>query len=84
MTDASVTAECEECVGALVAMGAFEVVMNGETYGMDDSELFFDLNATEPGFVHYEGQEADYYSVTQRYEDGQKVVMVVCETESAA
>lgn len=79
IVDSSVDVVCEECVGSVILMGDFECVFNGEMYTMADSELYFDLNDPESGFVPYEGQDANYYCVAQWWENGEQIVMVECE-----
>lgn len=79
LVDAPVDVVCEECIGAVIPLGDFEITFNGEPYTMADSELFVDLTNAEAGFVPYEGQEANYYCVAQWWENGEKVLMVECE-----
>lgn len=81
IADSSVDVVCEDCVGSVILMGDFESKFNGETYTMADSELFFDIANYEEGFVPYEGQEADYYCVAQWWENGEKIVMIECESD---
>ena len=70
---------CDECIGAVISFGDFETVFNGETYTMQDSELYIDLSNAESGFVPYEGQEANYYSIAQWWENGEKILLTECE-----
>lgn len=70
---------CEDCIGAVVALGDFELVFNGETYTLAGCELFFDAEHPENGFVPYEGQEANVFVVAQWWENGEQVIMTECE-----
>ncbi len=70
---------CDECIGAVISLGDFETVFNGETYTLEDSELYIDLSNAEAGFVPYEGQEANYYSIAQWWENGEKILLTECE-----
>ena len=79
IVDSNVDVAAEECIGAVIPMGDFEITFNGETYNMADSQLFFDISNAEAGFVPYEGQEANYYCVAQWWEKGEKQIMVECE-----
>ena len=79
IVDSNVDVAAEECIGAVIPMGDFEITFNGETYNMADSQLFFDISNAEAGFVPYEGQEANYYCVAQWWENGEKQIMVECE-----
>ncbi len=79
IVDSNVDVSAEDCIGAAIPMGDFEITFNGETYNMADSQLFFDISNAEAGFVPYEGQEANYYCVAQWWENGEKQIMVECE-----
>lgn len=79
LVDIPVDVVCDDCIGAVIPLGDFEIVFNGETYSMDKSELFFDLSDPDAGFVPYTGQQANYYSVVQWWENGEKKVLVECE-----
>ena len=79
ITDSPVEVVCTDCIGSVIPMGDFEVVFNGETYTMADSQLFFDLSNSEAGFVPYDGQTANYFCVAQWWENGEQVLMVECE-----
>lgn len=76
---APVEVSCEDCIGSVILMGDFETVFNGQTYTMEDSELFYDLSDENASFVPYEGQQASYYCVCQWWENGEQIVMVECE-----
>lgn len=79
MMDAPVETACEDCAGAVIPLSDFDIVFNGETYTMADSELYFDSSNPEAGMVPYEGQEADYYCVAQWWENGELIRLVTCE-----
>ena len=81
LTDAPIEVVCEECLGAVVALGDFEVVLNGQTYTMADSSIFFDNSNPEAGYVPYEGQEASVYWVAQWWENGEQIIMIGAEQE---
>ena len=70
---------CDDCAGAVVTMGDFETVFNGDTYHLSDAALFYDNTKPEAGLVPYEGQEANCYVVAQWWEKGEKVMLVECE-----
>jgi len=79
LTDAPVTVVCEGCVGSVVALGDFEVVFDGTSYTMADSEMFAFMDGEEYVMVPYEGQEASYYVVGRWYENDQQQTLVMCE-----
>ena len=79
LIDTSAEIVCDECIGAVISLGDFETVFNGETYTLEDSELYIDLSNAEAGFVPYEGQEANYYSIAQWWENGEKILLTECE-----
>ena len=81
LTDAPIELELEECVGAVVTMGDFSVVVNDQVYSMKYAQFF--LNSPDPhtGLVPYEGQEADYLIVAHWYEGGEEVLMLITEKE---
>lgn len=79
ITSVPVEVVCEDCIGTAVALGNFELVFNGETYTMEDSELFYDCSKPENGFVPYEGQDASCYAVGQWWENGDKTILIECE-----
>ena len=79
MTDVPITVTCEDCVGSVIALGNFEVVFNGETYSMADSQLFGDTTGPDAGYVPYTGQQASYYCLAQWYENGQPNRLILCE-----
>lgn len=81
LTDTPVEFVCEDCVGTALAMGDFEIVFNGQTYSMADSEMFSDANNLDAGLVPYEGQEAAYFIISQWWEDGKQNVLKLCESE---
>lgn len=83
LVDTPITSICEDCVGAVIALGDFEIVFNGETYTQATSELFSDARAPEAGFVPYEGQDASYFYVGQWYENDQKVLFLFAEYDPA-
>lgn len=77
---AEVTAE--DCIGAFISLGAFDVNYNGETYSVTESQLFFDNTNPDAGLVPYEGQEANCFVVCQWWENGEKVLLLECEYDS--
>lgn len=79
LIDAPAEIVCDECIGAVISFGDFETIFNGETYKLEDSELYVDLSNAEAGFVPYEGQEASYYSIAQWWENGEKILLTECE-----
>lgn len=79
LVDMPVAVSGEDCVGAVIPLGDFEITFNGQAYTMADAELYFDISDPEAGFVPYEGQQANYYCVAQWWENGEKIVMVECE-----
>lgn len=79
LTTSPVTVTCEEGVASVIALGDFEVMFNGQTYTMADSQLFGILSEEEYTLVPYEGQEASYFAVAKIIEGGEESVMVVCE-----
>lgn len=79
LTFAPVPVVLEDCIGAVIVLGTFDIQFAGETYQLTDAELFYDNTKTEPGFVPYEGQEANCYVVCQWFENGEKKMLVECE-----
>lgn len=82
LTDTPINAVCEGCSGTLIALGDFEVTLNGQTYSMADSEYFNDLTAPETGMVAYDGQTASYYCIALWQENGQPMQTVICELDA--
>ena len=82
LTDKPLSAVCEGCSGTLIAMGDFEVTLNGQTYSMADCELFGDMTVAEPVYVPYDGQEASYYCIAHWQENGQPMQTIICELDS--
>lgn len=72
---------CEDCLGAVIVLGDFDITFNGETVSLTDSEFFFDNANPDAGYVPYEGQEASLYLIGQWWENGEKVVFAECESE---
>lgn len=81
LLDAPVEVVCEDCLGAVIPLGDFEVVFNGQTYTMADSSIFFDNKNPEAGYVPYEGQEASVYWVGQWWENGEQIILIGAEQE---
>ena len=79
LIDSSMEIATSDCIGAVIAMGDFDIVVDGQTYTMADSELYFDISDPESGFVPYTGQEANYFCVAQWWENGEKTIMTECE-----
>lgn len=75
----SIPVICEDCMGAVVALGDFEVKWNEETYQIEDASLFLDNSKPENGMVPYEGQEANCFVVAQWWENGEKMTLIECE-----
>lgn len=82
LTDTPINAVCEGCSGTLIALGDFEVTLNGQPYSIADSEFFNDLTAPENGMVAYDGQEASYYCIALWQENGQTMQTVICELDT--
>ena len=76
LTDSPIEVVTEDCFGAVIALGDFEVTLNGESYDLAHSETFLD---PEAGFVPYDGQEANLYCVAVWTENGQPQVLHECE-----
>jgi len=81
LADIPYQAVCEDCIGNFMVIGDHVLTLNGEEYTMAGSELFYDGNAPEAGFVPYEGQQADLFYVGQWWENGEKVMFLACESE---
>ena len=81
LTDAPVEAVIEDCVGSVVVIGDFFVIVNGKAYTLEECEYYLDFTTGEMILVPYEGQEAAYFVVAQWWENGEKVVMSICENE---
>lgn len=79
LTDSPVEAVTLDCYGSVFALGDFEIIYNGETYTIADSELFLDNTKLEEGFVPYVGQEAHVFYVGQWWENGEPVLFLECE-----
>ena len=79
LTDGPITVVIEEGAGTAVALGQFEITVDGTVYTMQDSQLFSDATNPEAGFVPYEGQEAHYFVVSQWVENGENVLFLLCE-----
>ncbi|MBE6932398.1 MAG: hypothetical protein E7464_03325 [Ruminococcaceae bacterium] len=84
LVDATVDVVCEDCFGAVITMGDFEVTFNGKTYSLKDAEYFLDANDPDAGFVPYEGQDASFFYAIQWWEDGEQQLMLACENEAEA
>jgi len=78
-TPAEVVAE--DCHGAALAIGGFDITFNGETYTMADSQLYFDGNNPDAGMVPYEGQEANIFLVGRWWENGEEVIWLYSEND---
>ena len=78
LVDAPVDVVCEDCFGAVVAIGDFDVTFNGKLYSLKDAEYFLDA---ETNLVPYEGQEAVYFTAAQWWENGEQQLMLICENE---
>lgn len=69
----------EDCFGLFLSLGGFDVVFNGETYAMSDSDVYFDNNNPDQGMVPCEGQEANLFWIAQWWENGEQNILVECE-----
>lgn len=69
----------EDCFGLFLSLGGFDVVFNGETYTMADSDVYFDNNNPDQGMVPYEGQEANLFWIAQWWENGEQNILMECE-----
>ncbi|MDO4809609.1 MAG: hypothetical protein Q4A04_06580 [Eubacteriales bacterium] len=70
---------CEDCSGISLAMGTWDIVFNGETYRLEDSQMFIDNMHPETGAVPYTGQEANIHAVCQWFEKGKKIIYLDAE-----
>ena len=70
---------CEDCSGISLAMGTWDIVFNGETYKLEDSQMFIDNMHPETGAVPYAGQEANIHAVCQWFEKGKKIIYLDAE-----
>ena len=70
---------CEDCSGISLAMGTWDIVFNGETYKLEDSQIFIDNMHPETGAVPYTGQEANIHAVCQWFEKGKKIIYLDAE-----
>ena len=70
---------CEDCSGISLAMGTWDIVFNGETYKLEDSQMFIDNLHPETGAVPYTGQEANIHAVCQWFEKGKKIIYLDAE-----
>ncbi len=82
LTDAPVELVLEDCVGAVVTLGDFSVVVNDRVYNMKDSQYFIDATNSEVALLPYEGQEASYCIIARWWEGGEEVLMVLAESEA--
>lgn len=71
----------EDCFGLFLSLGGFDVVFNGETYAMSDSDVYFDNNNPDQGMVPCEGQEANLFWIAQWWENGEQNILVACECD---
>ena len=72
----------EDCFGLFLSLGGFDVVFNGETYTMADSDVYFDNSNPDQGMVPYEGQEANLFWIAQWWENGEQNILMECEYDS--
>jgi len=79
MTAIPIDFVCEDCLGAVLVLGDFDITFNGEKVSLTDSELYFDSSNPDAGYVPYEGQEASLYLIGQWWENGEKVIFAECE-----
>ena len=69
---------CENYIGSYVLDGTEDsIILNKETYSMDDVEFFYDADSNE--LVPYEEQEASVLFVGQWWENGEKILQMFCE-----
>ena len=83
LMDNPVTVINEDCIGTVVTLSDAAISINGEEYTMQDAQYFSDADHPEAGIVPYEGQDASYLIAAQWYENGEKVLMLICENEPA-
>lgn len=79
LTTSPVEAVTMDCYGSVVVLGDFEIIYNGETYSLADSEVFYDSSKPEEGMVPYDGQEANVFYIGQWWEDGELTMFLECE-----
>lgn len=82
LTDAPVELVMEDCIGAVVTLGDFSVVVNDQVYSMKDTQYFIDAGSSEVALLPYEGQEASYCIIARWWEGGEEVLMVLAESEA--
>ena len=83
MTDSPINVLAEDCFGAIIVMGDFEITLNGESYTLAGSEYFFDSNDPEAGYVPLDGQEANLFWVASWTENGQPQIMHTAEFDAS-
>lgn len=69
----------EDCWGAVISAGGFDLTVNGKTHTMAHSRLFADGSNPDAGFSYYTGQEANLLAVCQWWINGKKTLLVECE-----
>ena len=70
----------EDCIGAVLALGSFDINFNGVDYTMSQAEYYADPSSPN-GVVPYEGQEADVFLVGRWWENGEEVIFTYCEDD---
>ena len=76
LTDASVNALTEDCLGIVIAMGDFPVTLDGVSYDLASATTFVDAEAN---FLPLEDQEVNLYWAATWIENGEKQVMHAAE-----
>ena len=76
ITDTPLNVVCNDCAGTVAAIGVFELTFNGQTYGLEDAQIFIDETG---GMGPYEGQEATNLIVAMMHENGQPTVSILAE-----
>ena len=82
LVDSPVEVVTGHCIGSVIPLGDFEVVFNGKTYSMADSQLYIDTSNSEVSIVPYEGQPASYYCIVQWWENDEPITTILSELEA--
>lgn len=82
LVDSPVEVVSDNCIGSVIALGDFEVLFNGKTYSMADSQLYIDTTNSEVSIVPYEGQPASYYCIVQWWENDEPITTILSELEA--
>lgn len=79
LLDAPAEVVVEDCFGAVICLGDFEVTFNGEPYSVASAEVFFDNNNPDAGVIPYEGQQANVLVVCRWWENGEEILFTQAE-----